>query len=446
MDERREKTENPSFDAEYLSEQIKQRPVNRRKLLRRTLITGFLAILFGIVALLTFVFLYPVIERWINPREETPPVVLPEETVTEEMAPEDMIAKDEELYAQQPAEPETDAEAIEEAIEKVLSSKVVDEETVESMYGALRAVGQEAEASMVVVAGISDDRDWFNDLYETADKASGVIVAQTSKEVLVLCKNDILQDALRVQVTFHDGTMAQAEVKAVDSRLHVSVLSVNKESLPETMREELVAIPLGASSGTALIGKPVIAIGAPTGEIGSMSYGIVTATGQTIDLPDAAYKRITTDIYTGRGASGILIDLKGQFVAFTDLSYNDRLSPNLLSGIGITELRDTIELLSNGKERPYLGIHGVEVTDAIGEDLGVPRGVYVHVVEMDSPAMEVGIQSGDVITAVGETEITKYWELLTALDALEAVEEVSLTVMRQGAAGYTESEIKVILE
>ena len=446
MDERREKTENPSFDAEYLSEQIKQRPVNRRKLLRRTLITGFLAILFGIVALLTFVFLYPVIERWINPREETPPVVLPEETVTEEMAPEDMIAKDEELYAQQPVEPETDAEAIEEAIEKVLSNKAVDEETVESLYGTLRSIGQKAEASMVVVAGISDDRDWFNDLYETANKTSGVIVAQTSKEVLVLCKNDVLQNALRVQVTFHDGTMAQAETKAIDSRLHVSVLSIDKETLPEIMREELIAIPLGASSGTALIGKPVIAIGAPTGEIGSMAYGTVMATGQTVNLPDSAYKRITTDIYTGRTASGILIDLNGQFVAFTDLNYNDRLSPNLLSGIGITELRDTIELLSNGKERPYLGIHGVEVTDAIGEDLGVPRGVYVHMVEMDSPAMEAGIQSGDVITAIGEKEITKYWELLTALDVLEAVEEVSFTVMRQGAAGYTESEIRVILE
>ena len=390
--------------------------------------------------------LYPVIEQRINPREETPQVVLPEETATEEMAPEDMIAEDEELYAPQQPEPVTDEAALEAAVQKVLANNPSDEETLENLYGAIRSIGQQAEKSMVVVAGISDDLDWFNDPYETSDRGSGVIVAQTSKEVLVLCRNDILQDALRVQVTFTDGTTAQAEIKAADSRLHISVLSVDREALPEALLEEAVPIPLGASSGTALIGKPVIAVGAPTGEIGSMAYGTVMATGQTIDLPDSAYKRITTDIYAGRTASGILIDLKGQLIAITDLSYNDRLAPNLLSGVGISELRDTIELLSNGKERPYLGIRGVDVTDAISEELNVPKGIYVHRIDVESPAMDAGIQSGDVITAIDGTEVTKYWELLTALDQKNPEEEIAFTVMRQGAGGYEATELNVILE
>ena len=79
----------------FLQEKIKERPVNRRKLVRRTVITVVMAMVFGVVACVTFLLLEPVINRMIYPEKETEIVRFPEEE--EEVSPEDMAADEEEL-------------------------------------------------------------------------------------------------------------------------------------------------------------------------------------------------------------------------------------------------------------------------------------------------------------------------------------------------------------
>ena len=85
----------PSVQSDFLREKMKQRPVNKKKLLRRTIVTAVLAVVFGIVACLTFLLLEPVINNWLYPPEEAKEVQFPEETITEEMNPEDMLTVDE---------------------------------------------------------------------------------------------------------------------------------------------------------------------------------------------------------------------------------------------------------------------------------------------------------------------------------------------------------------
>ena len=93
-------------DSDFITETIRQRPINKKKLLRRTLITAAMAVVFSLVACLTFLLLEPVISNWLYPEEEPEPIEFPEET--EEILPEDMIADDSEMEP----EPEPPAEIV----------------------------------------------------------------------------------------------------------------------------------------------------------------------------------------------------------------------------------------------------------------------------------------------------------------------------------------------
>ena len=95
-----EETQNMEVNTDYMKEQIKQRPINRRRLLRRTLTTGFLTVLFGAVACFVFLFLEPYFSNMLNPVPPAEPITFPEETAFEEMSPEEMLADDEQIVTE----------------------------------------------------------------------------------------------------------------------------------------------------------------------------------------------------------------------------------------------------------------------------------------------------------------------------------------------------------
>ena len=72
-----EKEQNNQND--FMIERIKERPINRKKLLRRTILTAAMAVIFGLIACFTFLVLEPVISNWLYPEEEPQIVVLPED-------------------------------------------------------------------------------------------------------------------------------------------------------------------------------------------------------------------------------------------------------------------------------------------------------------------------------------------------------------------------------
>ena len=128
-----------------------------------------------------------------------------------------------------------------------------------------------------------------------------------------------------------------------------------------------------------------------------------------------------------------------------DNSHNSDDMKNLISAIGITELRKVVERMSNGRKQAYLGTHGTDVTQDANENLGVPYGAYITEIEMDSPAMEAGIQSGDVIVGIREKEIRTYGDLVNALMEVQPNETVSVKLMRQGPEEYVQMETDVAL-
>ena len=422
--------EKPTQEFVFMKEQIKERPFNRRKLVKRTLVTASMAVVFGMVACLTFLLLEPLINNLLHPKEPPKIVEFPEET--EEMLPEDMLITDKDEEAESNTSPTV-----------ITQNKELEITDYQMLYGKLYEMAKEVSKSVVTVTGVTSDIDWFNAPFESKRSSAGVIVADNGREYLILTESSRLEQVESINVTFSDGTKAQARLSKTDPTTGLSVIAVTTTQLSKETRAEITIATLGNSNAASLLGAPVIAIGSPLGTGNSILYGTVTSIGMPLNLVDSSYKLITTDMYASKNASGVLVTMNGRVVGILDMSYNSKEMENLLSAIGISELKKTVEILSNSQDKAYLGIYGTDVTWDAYNNLHVPLGAYVTAIEMDSPAMQVGIQSGDVIVRIGETEIASYGEYINVLNKLVPEVPVVVTVKRQVAEEYKDVEIEV---
>lgn len=424
-----EKAELPKYD--FMKEQIKERPLNKKKLLRRTIITASMAVLFGLVACLTVLILEPVFSNWLYPEEIAENITFPPET--EEMLPEDMVLDDEELE-QENEKPE------------IVPKQEVDElDIYRKTYRRMQELAAEISRSLVTVTGVTSDKDWFDNTYESRGQTTGVIVASNNREYLVLTDAQPLETVETINVTFCDGSQVQAEIKMTDPITGLAVLRIDNKEISSGVLDGITTANLGSSNYAALTGSPVIALGSPTGVRGSVMYGVVTSSGNVLNTVDSKYRLITTDMYGSQNSTGVLVNLQGQIVGIINQDYNDAEMKNMIAAFGISELKDTIERLSNGIDQAYMGIHGTDVTAEANENLEVPFGAYVTEIEMDSPAMEAGIQSGDVIVRLDGKEVGNYDEYIAALSESVPDSTVNITIMRKNQEEYKSMNFQITL-
>lgn len=426
----------PKFD--FMQEQIKERPLNKKKLLRRTVLTAFMAAVFGLVACLTVLVLEPVFSNWLYPEEQPESIVIPAET--EEILPEDMVLDDEELERE-----ELEEERAELLLEMIPEKKEDELETYRRAYQRLKELSAEASRALVTVTGVSSDTDWFDNMYESSGQTTGVIIAENGKEYLILTEAEQLQTVEEINVTFCDNAQLPAQIKMKDPILGLAVLAVEQDAMADATLDAIKIGNLGSSNHTALTGSPVIALGSPMGVGNSVNYGIVTSSGNQLHIPDSQYELMTTDMYGSADATGVLINLQGQIIGIIDQSYNDAGLNNMISAIGISELKKPIERLSNGKSRAYLGIYGTDVTKEANKGLQVPYGAYITKIEMDSPAMQAGIQSGDVIVSLNGRIVGNYGEYIAALNSSTPDSTVNVTIMRKNQEEYKSMNFMVTL-
>lgn len=435
-----EKGQNEQND--FLIERMKQRPINRRKLLRRTIITASMAVIFGLIACFTFLVLEPVISRWLYPEEEPQIIVFPEDQ--EEMLPEEMLAENISSPSPSPTPVREDVELKEEQIEEILSGVVLDRENYLELYQALSDYTAELEQYMVTITMVTSNIDWFSNVQESRNQATGLIVANNGKELLVLTETSSVRLAGTLTLTFSNNVQTEAKIKQQDQFTSLAVLSVALSDLPGEMQEMPVA-RLGRSNGKNLPGTPVVALGRPLGTNHSVGYGIVASAGTTVYGPDRNYRLLMTDINGSQNASGVLFNLQGEVIGIVTANKSGTDMKNLVNAYGITELKKVIEKLSNAQPIAYFGISGLDVTKEANESQGVPYGAFVKEIAMDSPAMLEGIQRGDVITEMDGKKISLFSDYSSVLMQLEPGEIVEITVMRQAQNTYKEMQFSIEL-
>lgn len=443
---------NDQQQKEFMIEKIKERPVNKKKLLRRTLTTASMAVIFGLIACFTFLVLEPVISNFLYPEEEAQIVLFPEEQ--QEMSPEQMLTNtmlEQQEQKEQQQQVEQEVEQIkeqfkisEEQIQSILARVVMDKDSYRQLYTSLSKYVNELSRSMVTVTCVSSDVDILDNVMEKSNQTFGVIIANNGKELLILTNYLAIKGAEQLSVTFDNNAIVPAVVKEYNKETGLCVLAVDHTNLSPAFLAVVQIAPLGTSNNNTLEGVPVIALGSPMGSNGSIGYGIVAATNQYLGL-DANYKLLQTDIYGSQYAGGVLFNMQGSIIGVICRNKSGSDMRNLITAFGISDLRKVIEKMSNGKKTASMGITGMDVSIEANDDFGVPFGAYVKEVEMDSPAMLAGIQQGDVIVSLGGINVQKYIEYTNALMSMEPGDNINVVVMRQSQNEYKEMTLNITL-
>lgn len=392
----------------FVKEKIKKMPADKKSMGARIGWAVLLAAIFGVVAALVFSVVHPIFDKCFSSQNE-----------------QVSLSEEENLSAEPEPEPEqvyiTETQHMELRDYQVLQNK-------------LYAVGKEANKSVVSVTGIKNMQDWFESDYEAKGWGSGIIIADTSQSFLIVTEKKLIADANEIQVTFYDDATASAQLLAYDGDTGIAVLNVDKGQLSEDTKARAAAADLGNSSMVTQ-GAMVIAIGSPLGDAFSILTGNVTATGHEVTAADGNYRVISTDISATEDGSGALINLDGKVVGLIMQSYSKQGHQNTVTALGITEIRDMVEKLSNGSTPAYLGLEISTVTKSISEEYNLPEGVYIKNVRLDSPAMEAGIQTGDVIVKIGGTDIQTGEQYETYIGNAKKGQIARITVKRMGADG-----------
>ncbi len=437
-------------DFVFIREEIKNRPVNRGKLARSTLISAVSALVFGLVACITFAVLLPFATGYFekdtpaSTEQQSTQVIFPEETAEEEMNPEDML---------QTPEPEINIEEITAAIEEEEIKNIVDNieykftlNDYQEIFEDLAAIADEAEKAIVRVRTVAKERDWFDTLLEESTEVPGVIVASNESNLYVLTYTNMIDTSEEIYITFANDISIKGFFRANDPRTGLGIIAVPDIFINQATRQSISVAKLGSSNSSLLSGALVLAVGSPMGNYGSMNFGMITSYGNRLNIPDNCYKQITTDIYGTVNSGGVLINLKGEVVGIINWDYADRNAPNLITAFGISELKKTMEKMINNQDLIHLGVTAIDVPSEARTGYGAPAGAFVVSVEMDSPAMRAGIQAGDIIVGIGSKTIASSTELVAAIRDLAVGEEMTVNVVRYSQEEYKELSFSAVPE
>lgn len=411
---------------EFLKETIKEKPKDTKKMVKHILRILLSGGLFGLAAAAAFSLAVPKITKNIEKKQEQSQIQFTSDTKNSEDNTKHSTAEE---------NSQGDSQAAEEELTPEKYQKLFDDVFV---------IAQETEKAMVRVRGSKNDEVWFQTPYES--EISGLLVAESGQELFALTEYRIVEDVDRIQVVFCDGTVTDARFLKGDTNTGFVILKIPKSGISAETREAITIAPLGESYEVNQ-GEPVLAIGSPMGYSDSVGYGIVTSTCNTVSKIDAEYRLLTTDIVGSNLGSGVLLNLKGEVIGLIAQSFASEDTQNLVTGLGVSEVKEMIQILSDEtKDIIYMGITGKSITKDISEKKGIPIGVFVEQVEVNSPAMQVGIQNGDVVIELNGEKVETVKGYQQQLKSCKAGQTIKVKAMRQGTEGYVEVDFDVTLQ
>ncbi|MGN1168377.1 MAG: S1C family serine protease [Lachnospiraceae bacterium] len=303
----------------------------------------------------------------------------------------------------------------------------LDADSYRQVLQSLSITATKTKYSMATVSRKKNSSDESN---KTNEGISGVVIADNGKELLILSQIVKTKKDESIQIAFFDKKSYDAILKMQDENLGIGVYAVEKKDIDTNMWKKITIAELG-NSHLMESGDAIIVFGRPFGTDEAVGYGVVSADEEYVEKADGHYRLICTNITEGENGSGVVLNKKGQVVGLIDQSALGEGSNGRIGGYGISDIKDVIELLSNGSAIPYTGIYGMDVTDKLAKK-GMPQGVYVKEVAPDSPAMEAGIQSGDVIIGIDGENIVSLSNYHSILMRREEGSEIELQGCRQG--------------
>jgi len=254
-------------------------------------------------------------------------------------------------------------------------------------------------------------------------------------------RSSAVRGASAVYVEFSDGDRVRADIVGWDLFSDVGVVRVSASD------HRLSPVPLGNSS-TVRVGEPVAAIGSPFGQQTSLSVGVVSATGRSIDSLTSGFavaNAIQLDAPINRGSSGgPLFDAAGRVIG---INAQIESTSGTAEGVGFAipinvAQRSLDQLVRTGRVRyAYIGIRTQDVTPGIARtfDLGAERGALVMRVDEGTPAARAGLRGGTKTEIYNGLDITLGGDLIVAIgkSPVTSTDDVSRIVSTQLLPGQT---------
>lgn len=319
---------------------------------------------------------------------------------------------------------------------------VLTAESYKEMLDNLKQVSGEARKSVVEIQSAATEEELSKNQNNKGKSISGMVVADNGQELLILGGEVPAKDAKIIRVTFSGGGQCDATLKSRDAGLGLCVYAVQRKNIADDVWKEIETAKLGGSKVVSE-GDTVIAVGKLYGCDTISGYGVIESGQNYLDKADGQYQTIYTDVAGDISGSGILVNIRGEVIGIINTSIRTDDQTDQIAGYGISDIKDVIELLSNGKNVPYLGVSGVEVSEEM-KNQGLPQGVYVQEVEAGSPAMTAGIQSGDIITSVADTDIINLLGYHNTLMKQNVGDKILVRGKRQGTGGeYVDIDFEV---
>lgn len=268
---------------------------------------------------------------------------------------------------------------------------------------------------------------------------SGVLI---NKEGYIVTNNHVIDGADELEVTLHDNRSFKATVVGTDPTTDLAVIKISEENLPHL---SLV------NSDAVRVGEWVLAVGNPFNLNSTVTAGIVSAKGRSINIIGANQRRspgdslntaiesfIQTDAAVNPGNSGgALVNLNGDLIGINTAiasptgaysGYAFAVPANIVS-------RVVEDLISYGMvQRGWLGvtINSVSSNFAADNDLEVDAGAFVSAISPKSGALDAGMKEGDVIVQVDNIKVNDTPQLIGYIGSKRPGDVVKVKVDRKG--------------
>lgn len=417
----------------FINEKVVKKSPTKGQIAKRGLAFCFGALLCGAVAGVGFAVSKPFAERYLVGETETESKIsIPKDDPSETSAP----------IEETPAE--TQSEPIEEVVQSAMESYRYTADDLNSMLSSLRSQVLKANKGIVVVHSVQQETDWFDNPVETTGFYAGAVIAETSQELLILTPEDAVEQADSIKVTFGDGQEVDGRMKQKDQTSGMAIVSVNVSEMEAGTLQSVETLPLG-NSYTVKEGDMVIAVGSPAGMVYSIDYGFISYVQKNVQMVDqigrVLYAGISADVDKGT----FLVNTSGELIGWAmGPRQEEEADRQIIEVMGISGYKGILEKMTNGQAAPCFGIIGQSVTESMELD-GLPKGIYVMSSVTDGPAYNAGIQNGDIITKIGDKEMTSMKDFQGLMDNLQSGQVLNVVVQRNGREQFTELQFQVLI-
>src|SRR5712691_10768945 len=273
---------------------------------------------------------------------------------------------------------------------------------------------RQASPAVANILTKATEYDFFMDPVPVEGAGSGFVIDARG---YILTNFHVVEGAQSIEVVLGDQSRYAAKFIGADQRNDVALVKIDPKG------KHIAALTLG-DSGSLQVGQKVLAIGNPFGFQSTLTTGVVSALGRTVQTSQSTFidEAIQTDAAINRGNSGgPLINSHGEVIGINSAIYTPS---GTTAGIGFAIPINTAknianDLMTDGRvHRAFLGVQTLPVGGWLAEalDLPVKEGLLVELVTSGGPAAAAGIRGGDRVVQAGMRRIAIGGDVIVAID------------------------------